>query len=244
MFRDGRFTGDCVLKKPELNQPLVLLFGIDGDIKVFDRKSTDKQTVVSIRRRVHKNLVTHTIVHTHSIKLSNSGNVDSSLDLKIVGVDGWTMSDDEAELKDGEITAQIKLPKGETVERTFVLSKETVTEMPVTAVSVLNDLESGDVAVDDEVMALVKEHRELTTKIDALRQESSVLASDLNDVLREQSRLSQQLLSTKEETDLGRVYADKLLAGEKRLPELRSQIDQKNAERAKLETTRNELDAK
>jgi len=242
VFRNGSFAGDCALSRPALGEPLVLQFGTDADVKVTSRSSKETSVVASVQRKDGKNQVTRKMTKVNTIVLANSGSEGNNMELKISGLADWNLVGEEMMLENGSLVGRFDIAPAKSLERTFTLSKEVVNEMPVAAVAVLKELQSEGFDIDPAVAELVKEHLELTGKIDALRERTSPLTTEMNELLKEQGRLSRQLLSTKEETDLGRVYSVKLLAGEERLTELRKLVDGQNAERTALETTRTELD--
>lgn len=242
IFREGVFAGDCILRRPVAGQPLVLEFGRNVDLLIQSRAMEQGAEVVAARRENQKNIVTRRVSRKVRMTLQNVGKDACNLDLEIGGVGDWTCTGEGLRQEGDKLHGDLELAPGASRGQAISLVRELASEASVSGVAGLWAASKATLELDESLKALVLEFNSLSDSIGRLLSESNALDSALQSQIKEQSRLTSQLAAAGTETELGKLLAGRILAGEQAITEQRDRISELTAERRSLEEKRAALE--
>jgi cell division protein FtsB len=176
--------------------------------------------------------------------MRNVGKETCELDLEIGEIEGWTLAAGELRAEGGSLKALLELEPDQTSDQRIMLTQESVVEAKMSEVAGLWHQSGETLELADNLRGLMQEFSTLSATIGKLLAESNEFDSQLQAQVKEQARLTSQLAAAGNTTELGKVLADRILAGEQSITELRNRISGLTAERRALEAQRAELEAK
>ncbi len=242
VFRDGVFSGDCVLRRPASGQPLVLEFGRNVDLIVNGRAMDQAAELVSAKREDKKIRVTKRITRKVRMSLRNVSKDSCVLDLEIDGLEGWSCTGEGLKQVGGTLVGEVELAAGSSKEQEIALVQEEVSGATVSGVAGLWVASGEKLKLDESLKAPVVEFNSLSKSISRLLTDGNSLESALQAQIKEQARLTSQLDAAGTESELGKLLADRILAGEQTIADLRGRISGLTAERRSLEEKRAALE--
>lgn len=242
VFRDGVFSGDCLLRRPDPGQPLVLEFGRNVELLVTDRRISQQQEVLSARTEGRKIVVTERQSLQAGLTLENTSSADCSVELELANFGTWDAPGQEWVPKGDLLVGRIEVPAGQSATREFSFSRESSKELDLASFALLWQKTEGAIRTDEKLGELTASFLDLKAKIASMESELRQLNSSVDSQIKEQSRLTGQLSASHPESSFVREFSDKLIAGETVIQDLRARIATSSDELLRMQAELQQLE--
>jgi hypothetical protein len=245
-FQDGRYAGETVIEYLSRGERRLVSYGVDYDVQVGSRKSTQPERIAKIKAERGVVTITHEAIQTTSYRFRNKGQDSKTIILEHPRDRGRELKD----LKPVETTAtsyrfRISAEPGQEIEFPVVetVSRQNVVELLNTERPGLELLFSGS-EIPSELRARIDNVIRARERLSELEDQKEPLGEQTKAIFEDQERLRDNLKALgdrREERELRQRYIAELQSQEEHIKDLRNKLDVLNRQIAEQDAMVDQL---